>query len=388
MYEVTRIGSGADPFSLSRRPLQIQNCNNPPHWIPSSTRIPTSRYLLEPRKSLFAFIHGSPPHSPIPHNESVFTTDPHSWSSDHFNRDFIPFSLPTPIGRPVPVINPDVDSPPKPHWFCDVPSSSLRPEPKVYLSEAANPVFSKPLPECCSCHTQLSFPFMASLKFNICFECISEGKLPIQTTTLDFFRVNSPEVPSDWTLADTNRLLSLIADHGDDWSEIANLLKSHTPAECLLHFLRLPMYDQYYIGDPGAVPEGEVPTNPKMLPFMIAPDPIAAYVEFVNAVDRRLGNVIAEEAQKRIQGIIAEKSGTMVFNQVPTILTDLLTLTGQTAANLAREECVKMLITMRDVLRQLDQEVAAQFRDFENGVREVQQHANKAPVTEENEEAF
>jgi hypothetical protein len=202
----------------------------------------------------------------------------------------------------MPAIDPDTDVAPKPHWFCDVPSSALRPEPKVYLSEATNPVFfffSKPLPECCSCGERLSFPFMSSLKFTICFDCISQGKLPFQTTTLDFLRVDSPESPSDWTLSDTNRLLSLIADHGDDWSEISALLKSHTPAECLLHFLRLPMYDQYYIGDPLSVPEGEIPTNPKMLPFMIAPDPIAAYIEFINAVDRRLGSVVAGEAQNR-----------------------------------------------------------------------------------------
>jgi hypothetical protein len=272
----------------------------------------------------------------------------------------------------MPAINPDTDFAPKPHCFCDVPSSALRPKPKIYLSEATNPVFSKPLPECCSCGERLSFPFMSSLKFTICFDCTSKGKLPFQTTTLDFWKVDSPERPSDWTLSDTNRLLALIADHGDDWSEISALLKSHTPAKCLLHFLRLPIYDQYHIEDPVTVPEGEISANPKMLPFMIAPDPIAAYIEFINAIDGRLGSVVAEEAQKRIQAILADKNGMMMFNQVPAFLADLLTLTGQTAESLSRKEYGKMLTTMRDLLRQLDQEMALQFRDFENGIRVLQ----------------
>jgi hypothetical protein len=65
-----------------------------------------------------------------------------------------------------------------------------------------------------------------------------------------------------------------------------------------------------------------------------------------------------------IEAILADKNGTMVFNQVPAIMMDLLTLTGQTAASLSREECGKMLTTMRDLLRQLDQEVSLQFRKF------------------------
>jgi hypothetical protein len=229
---------------------------------------------------------------------------------------------------------------------------------------------------------------MGSLKYTICNGCISEGCLPVQTTTLDFFRVDPPGQSGNWSLADTNRLLSLVADHGDNWPEIANLLKSHTAAECLLHFLRLPMYDQYYIADPLAVPAGSLPEEPKLLPFMVAPDPIAAYVEFINAVDRRLGSVVAENAQKQIQAILSEKSGVMLFNQVHPILASLLRLTGETAGPLSRGDCGEMIATLRDLLRRLDQEVSAQFREFEHEVKELHQHSNRDSASADHEEVF
>jgi hypothetical protein len=251
----------------------------------------------------------------------------------------------------------------------------MRFAPKIYLNEATKPEFSHPLPECCSCGNALNYPFAASLKDNLCLECLASGRLPPQTTSLDFFQVDAPQFPGNWTTAETLRLLNLVADDGDNWVEIASKMRSHTASECLLHFLRLPMFDQYYIADPAAVPPGEISDNPKLLPFMIAPDPVAAYVEFLHALDPRMGNVIAERAQALIQAFLAASTGMMLFSEIPKIMTELVQVTGETAKSLAVEDCLKMIATMRDVLRSLDTEVASQFKEFESGMKEIQSHA-------------
>jgi hypothetical protein len=378
MYEVSREGVDpeADPFALAHRPLRIENRNIPLLFTPTCTRIPTSAFLYEPRVRCYEQFFGFPLYDPP--TGDIAASDRAAYLSDHFHRDFAPFSLPVVLGKPLPAA--ETDFHPKPHWFCDLPSSSMRPEPKIYLSEAMAPTLSKPLPKCCSCFKVVRFPFMASLRHNICFWCLARGKVPAGSTTLDFFRIEPPEFPGNWTLADTNRLLALVAEFGDNWPDIAAKLKSHTAGECLLHFIRLPMFDQYYIADPLAVPDGRLPDEWKMLPFMVAPDPIASYVAFVSIVDRRIGSVVAEKAQKTIQEILAAKSGVMLFNQVPAIVTQLVELTAATAAELVVGDAKALIATMKELVRVLDQEVGVNFRDFENGLKEIHHHANRPVI--------
>jgi hypothetical protein len=183
MYEVSREFANVHPFALAGRPLRIENCNIPILFTPTCTRIPTSSFLRRPRLSLYeqflGFALSDPP------DGNIATSDRVAYLSDHFHRDFTLFTLPRAIGKPVPAAEADFN--PKPHWFCDLPSS-MRPEPKIYMREAKNPTLSKPLPTCCSCGDGLAFPFMASLRHNICFECLAQGRLPERSTTLDFFR--------------------------------------------------------------------------------------------------------------------------------------------------------------------------------------------------------
>jgi hypothetical protein len=67
---------------------------------------------------------------------------------------------------------------------------------------------------------------------------------------------------------------------------------------------------------------------------------------------------------------------------VPAIITQLVKLTGRTASELVVDGARKMIQTMRELVRALDQEVAVSFRDFENGVKEMHHHANRPVVRE------
>jgi hypothetical protein len=193
MLEVTVADPSLDPFALSKRPFRIENCNNPPPFTPAVTRVPTPSVFFESRRATYESTFSTQIGDPLPLDAPISSSDSSTFTTDHFHRSFMPFSLPQPVGRPVPVLPPDSDLPPKPHWFCDLPQSNMRLAPKIYLPEANTPIFTHPLPICCSCGDQLTYPFMASLSHDICLTCIAAGHLPPQTTTLDFFTVDAPE---------------------------------------------------------------------------------------------------------------------------------------------------------------------------------------------------
>lgn len=368
MFEVSAADPDWDPFAVARRPLNIYNCNIEPQFQETNTRTGTGRHLFEARKSalektMSVYIEEPP--------EDIPASDEGAIIADHLYRDFAPFDPPEPRGDIVPFMDPDNDFKPKPHWFCDLPSSAMRKEPKIYMNEAQNPVLNKDLPHCCSCNEPLEFPFMASLKDDICYNCLAAGRLPPRSTTLDFVKVEDPEGGVGWTLEETNKLITLVADRGDCWAEIAAEMKTRTPAECILHFLRIPMFDQYYIADPLAVPKGDIPTDTKIVPFMSAPDPISAYVEFMHSFDSRLGSAVADKAQERIQEILQSKSGVVLYENVGKIVVELMELTGERALELAVEDSGKMMGTFREILRILDNEVITNFHELEAGMNDI-----------------
>ena len=370
MLEVCVCDEPLDPFAIAHRVLKLCNCNSEPLFEATGTRVPVPGFARDARVKAFAAAYGS---DPVQVSEPVNAGDRLVVVSDHLARDFVVFELPKARGRAPPAVDPEADFRPECHWFCDVPSTLMRPEPKVYMSEALNPTLEKPLPVCCVCGSQLTYPFWSSLKHEVCGECLASGRLPQQTTTLDFFEVFEPEPGVGWSVEETNQLIKLVEDNGDNWAEISSLMKTRTPAECLIHFMRLPMYDQYYIADPLAVPAGEIPSDGKMLPFMIAPDPISAFVFFVHEFDSKLGSVVAEASERHIKEILSSKSGVMLFDRVPDIIRSLLQLVGERAGQLAVEEGTVMLSTLREVVRLLQNEITYQFRALEGHMKDVQE---------------
>ena len=379
MLEICACDVPLDPFALSHRALKIHNCNSEPPFEPCSTRIPDPSFLLEPRTAAFSSFYGTAPQTPP---ELIQVKDREMICSDHFARSFSEFTLLQPRGPVPPALDPDSDTSPECHWFCDVPSTLLHREPKIYMADALNPTLETPLPNCCMCQTPLTYPFASSLRHEICYDCLANGRLPFRTTTLDFFEVREPEPGVGWTLEETNQLIKLVEDTGDNWVEISQAMRTRTPAECLIHFMRISMYDQYYIADPLAVPPGEIPEDGKMLPFMIAPDPISAFVVFVHELDTRLGAAIAEASERRIKEILSSKSGMMLFDKVPDIIRELLVLLGERAALLAHDDGVNLVGAMREVLHLLESEVTYKIRTLEGHFRDTQVH----PQAQEQEE--
>ncbi|KAK8888842.1 hypothetical protein M9Y10_033582 [Tritrichomonas musculus] len=383
MYTVTKADQQLDPFALSRRPLHILNCNNNSNFQQTNTRIPSPQVIFEDRKSYAENVNGFAIKEKIAEGQTVSPNNDEEIYSDNFNRDFIPFNLPDPIGKVAPFITVKDESKRKPYWMLDLPSSQMHIEPKLYYAAALNPTLDKTLPCCDMCKCQLQYPFFASLNFNLCPKCLSTGHIPLNTTSIEFMPVEDPRTSTGtWTLEETNALLSIIEEEGDDWQKISQRLKTHSPAECLIHFMRLPMYDQYYIADPLLVPEANfsddkesnnnIPSDPNILPFMIAPDPIAAYVEFLHILNKRLGNKIAELSQRQIEQILSSKSGVMVFNSVSEIMKNLLKSTGEEAGKIAEDDFESMMNSFRLSIRLLEKERNNLSQIVKSGFKEFQ----------------
>ena len=378
MYEITTADPELDPFNISRRPLKIKNCNCPPIFRPINTRLELPNLIFDSLKEYLESVYDI---KVQPQNdqsiESNFENEDVIFS-DHFLRCFTPFSNPIPFEKPPPFFDPRIDNPNPPFWMCDLPSTTMKREPKIYFNDAYNPLLTKRLPKCDFCGEQVTYPFFASLNNNLCSGCLKSGKIPPLTTTLEFFTVEDPEkLTGAWTLEETNKLLTTIENIGDDWRAVSNIVKTHSPAECLIHFMRLPMYDPYYISDPLEVPEGKIPNEPNILPFMVAPDPIAAYVEFLHVLNKKLGNKIAEISQRQIEQILSSKSGVMLFNHIPSIIKNLLEKTGEEAFNLAKDGFSDMISSMQQIIRLMEKEINEQFSLFNSGLKESQNLASQ-----------
>lgn len=373
MYEVTTVDPNLDPFAISVRPLLIRNCNIPPCFTPASTRMTMPQMIYDDRKQFCESISNipiQPQPKPDEIESEIDQTNESQVYSDHFNRDFKSFHLPVPTGTVPPFFDINVQSKRYPHYMLDLPSTSMQVEEKIYFDAVMDPKLTKELPCCCMCNNQLVHPFYSSLKHKICPKCLSVGNLPPNSTTLDFMVIEDPSrTCGSWNLEETNKLLELIEELGDDWQTISERLKTHSPAECLIHFMRLPMYDPFYIADPNAVPEGEIPKENMIIPFMIAPDPIATYVEFLHILEKRLGNKAAEYSQKQIEQILSSKSGNMLFENIPDIMRNLLKLTGEEAGALAVDDFNSMLQTYHLFLRFLEKDKNHLFTTVEEAFK-------------------
>lgn len=91
-------------------------------------------------------------------------------------------------------------------------------------------------------------------------ECFHEGRFVAGHSSLDFTRFDSVKDYGDpdgvnWSDQETLLLLEAMEIHGENWNEIAEHVKTKSKAQCILHFLRIPM-------DDSSMENVDVPHNP------------------------------------------------------------------------------------------------------------------------------
>lgn len=101
----------------------------------------------------------------------------------------------------------------------------------------------------CSCPlAALYYQSQKEVDILLCTDCFHDGKFVIGHSSIDFIRVDSTrdygELDGDsWTDQETLLLLEAVEIYNENWSEIADHVGTKSKAQCILHFLRLPMED-------------------------------------------------------------------------------------------------------------------------------------------------
>ncbi|XVE55293.1 hypothetical protein DITRI_Ditri03aG0147300 [Diplodiscus trichospermus] len=117
---------------------------------------------------------------------------------------------------------------------------------------------------CSSCSQPIPSSYYQSQKevdTLLCSDCFHDGRFVSGHSSIDFVRVDSTKDYGDldgesWTDQETLLLLEAIEIYNENWNEIAEHVGTKSKAQCILHFLRLPVED-------GLLENVEVPSMPK-----------------------------------------------------------------------------------------------------------------------------
>ncbi|GFZ09806.1 SWITCH/sucrose nonfermenting 3C [Actinidia rufa] len=82
----------------------------------------------------------------------------------------------------------------------------------------------------------------------LCLNCFHDGRFVTGHSSIDFIRVDSTKDYGDldgesWTDQETLLLLEAMEIYNENWNEIAEHVGTKSKAQCILHFVRLPMED-------------------------------------------------------------------------------------------------------------------------------------------------
>ncbi|WOK92280.1 hypothetical protein Cni_G00971 [Canna indica] len=112
---------------------------------------------------------------------------------------------------------------------------------------------------CNSCSADCSrkrFHCQKQADFDLCTDCFNDGKFGSGMSRADFILMESGEGPGlsggSWSDQETLLLLEALELFGENWNEIAEHVATKTKAQCILHFLQMPIEDSFLEGDDDA----------------------------------------------------------------------------------------------------------------------------------------
>lgn len=133
---------------------------------------------------------------------------------------------------------------------------------------------------CCSCHKPCSYtayalkpeaapliPKEQILPARFCSACINSGNYPpfFSKSAFEAVDVELPgTVTAEFSEEETMKLIEAIQRYGTDWESVAKMVGAgKTGAQCLLHFIQIPVVDKLI----GPANEGDEKFKPKLNPF-------------------------------------------------------------------------------------------------------------------------
>jgi len=191
---------------------------------------------------------------------------------------------------------------------------------------------ARPAPACNACGCDLSQrPRQHCVRLpelDLCLEHYTQGRFPAGVSSADFARLEAgagapraqpaAAAAGRWSEGETLLLLEALETRGDDWAAVAQHVGNKSAAQCVAHFLALPIEDRFLDvaeGRPAAALAGgqgpppqplPAPPPPQQppLPFADAGNPLLAQVAFVAAVAGP--RVAAAAAQAALAALEAE----------------------------------------------------------------------------------
>ncbi|CAL1355256.1 unnamed protein product [Linum trigynum] len=188
-------------------------------------------------------------------------------------------------------------------------------------SDSTPPVRETSKRLCGSCKSVCSIACFASDKYDItlCARCFVRGNYRVGLSSSDFKRVEiSDEMKTDWTEKETLQLLEAVMHYGDDWKKVAQHVGGRSDKDCITHFIKLPMGEQFassaefgssinklnQMKDDNNISSSSSPSKRLCLsPLADASNPIMAQAAFLSAL---AGTGVAEAAAQAAVTAVSE----------------------------------------------------------------------------------
>ncbi|CAL8469788.1 g9330 [Coccomyxa elongata] len=127
---------------------------------------------------------------------------------------------------------------------------------------------------------------------DLCPEAFAEGRFPPGCTARDFIRIDAAqpsENPKEWTDQETLLLLEGLELYGDNWAETAEHVGTKSQVQCIMHFLQMPIEDEFLSQlvpqqPPGVAMRNSGPaldSSEQPIPFADVGNPVMAQVAFL-----------------------------------------------------------------------------------------------------------
>ncbi|KAK8562942.1 hypothetical protein V6N12_011006 [Hibiscus sabdariffa] len=140
---------------------------------------------------------------------------------------------------------------PKPNLSTPSASSGFLPESGVF-DDLMRPEGPSVDYHCNSCSTDCSrkrYHCQKQADFDLCTDCFNNGKFGSGMSSSDFILMEPADAPGlsggNWTDQETLLLLEGIELYKENWNEIAEHVATKTKAQCILHFVQMPIEDAF-----------------------------------------------------------------------------------------------------------------------------------------------
>ncbi|GMH38909.1 hypothetical protein BSKO_06807 [Bryopsis sp. KO-2023] len=151
---------------------------------------------------------------------------------------------------------------------------------------------------------------------DLCPQAYAEGRFPPGTSAKDFIRLDQStgEPNADgWSQQETLLLLEALELYNDNWMEVAEHVGTKSQLQCIMHFLQLPIEDQFVeqmasASQPPTIPPenggSREELEEEVIPFADASNPVMAQVAFLAAM---VGPKVAAAAAQRALEVLSEE---------------------------------------------------------------------------------